>query len=172
MTHGRAADVSIRPMTEADWPAVRQIYAEGIATNDATLDSRPPDSWDAWSSGKRPDGRFVAMRDGDVVGWVAMSPWSARAVYAGVAWESVYVAERARGTGVGRALLEAVITASEAAGVWTLIAGVQIENVGSLALHEHAGFRRIGVQERVGKDPTGRWRDVVLLERRSARVGE
>jgi phosphinothricin acetyltransferase len=163
--------VAIRPLVEADWPDVRRIYVDGIATNNATLDSHPPDSWAAWSAGKRPDCRFVAVRDGVVIGWVVLSPWSARAVYSGVAWESVYVAETARGMGVGRALLEAVIEASEAAGVWTLIAGVQIENEPSLALHEAAGFRRMGVQERVGKDPTGRWRDVVLLERRSSRIG-
>ena len=171
MSEPAPGSISIRPMSEADWPAVRQIYAEGIATNDATLDARPPDSWEVWVAGRRAEGRFVAERAGEVVGWIALTPWSARPVYAGVAWESVYVAERARGTGVGRALLEAAIAASEEAGVWTLIAGVQIENAGSLALHERAGFRRIGVQERVGKDPTGRWRDVVLLERRSTRVG-
>jgi L-amino acid N-acyltransferase YncA len=165
------ADVSVRPMTEADWPAVRTIYAEGIATNDATLEAQPPASWDAWSAGRRPDCRFVALRDGAIVGWVALSPWSSRAVYAGVAWESVYVAETARGTGVGRALLEHVIAASEDSDIWTLIAGVQIENAASLALHERTGFRRIGVQERVGRDPAGRWRDVVLLERRSERTG-
>ena len=171
MSEAVAAQLEIRPMAEADWPDVRRIYAEGIATNDATLDARPPDTWEAWVAGRRSEGRFVALRRGEVVGWIALTPWSSRPVYAGVAWESVYVAERARGTGVGRALLDAAIAASEDAGIWTLIAGIQIENVGSLALHERAGFRRIGVQERVGRDPTGRWRDVVLLERRSDRVG-
>ena len=168
---GPLGDVVIRPMTEDDWPAVRQIYEEGIATNDATLDARPPDSWATWVAGRRTEARFVALREGETVGWIALSPWSSRHVYRGVAWESVYVAERARGTGVGRALLEAAIAASEEAGIWTLIAGIQIENAASLALHERAGFRQIGVQERVGRDPTGRWRDVVLLERRSSRVG-
>jgi phosphinothricin acetyltransferase len=106
-----------------------------------------------------------------VLGWTALSPYSGRAVYAGVAWESVYVAANARGKGVGRALLSTLIPASEAAGVWTLLAGVQAENAASLALHVAVGFRRIGVQERVGRDAAGLWRDVVLLERRSEVVG-
>ena len=92
-------------------------------------------------------------------------------MYRGVAWESVYVAEGARGKGVGPALLKAIITASEAAGVWTLLAGVMAENTASLAVHQRAGFRRIGTYERLGQDPTGRWRDVVLLERRSSTIG-
>ena len=96
-----------------------------------------------------------------------MARYSSRDVYAGVAWESVYVAAAARGRGVGAALLAALIPATEAAGIWTLIAGVQANNPASLALHERAGFRRLGVQERVGRDPTGQWRDVVLFERRS-----
>jgi L-amino acid N-acyltransferase YncA len=97
---------------------------------------------------------------------VALTSYSSRRVYAGVAWESVYVAAAARGQGVGRALLAALIAASEAAGIWTLLAGVLADNAPSLALHERAGFRRVGVQERLGQDVTGRWRDVVLLERR------
>lgn len=167
-----SSSLVIRAMRPDDWPAVAAIYGEGIATNDATLERDVP-TWAAWDAGHRPECRFVAVR-GDravVVGWVALSDYSGREVYRGVAWESVYIAERARGTGVGRALLEALVPASEVAGIWTLLAGIQIENVASLALHERAGFRRIGVQERIGRDPTGRWRDVVLLERRSATVG-
>jgi phosphinothricin acetyltransferase len=106
-----------------------------------------------------------------VVGWTAVARYSSREVYAGVAWESVYVDASARGRGVGAALLAALIPASEAAGIWTLIAGVQANNPTSLALHERAGFRRIGVQERVGRDGADHWQDVVLLERRSAIVG-
>ena len=162
--------VVIRPMVPADWPAVAAIYGEGIATNDATLERDVP-SWATWDAGHRVECRFVATQDGEVVGWVALSDYSARDVYRGVAWESVYVSARARGTGVGRALLAHLVPASEAAGVWTLLAGVQVENVASLALHERAGFRRLGVQERVGRDPTGRWRDVALLERRSLVIG-
>ena len=109
--------------------------------------------------------------DGPILGWTALSGYSARRVYSGIAWESVYVAPEARGRGVGRALLETLIPASEAAGVWTLMAGVMLENAASLALHERVGFRRVGVQERVGQDASGRWRDVVLLERRSGTVG-
>jgi phosphinothricin acetyltransferase len=162
--------LTIEPMTPEDAAAVIAIYAEGIATGNATLDGTPPD-WRRWHATHRRECRFVARRGGAVLGWTALSSWSSRDVYAGVAWESVYVGEAARGQGVGRALLETLIPASEAAGVWTLIAGVQAENLASLALHERVGFRRIGVQERVGRDPTGRWRDVVLLERRSPTVG-
>jgi phosphinothricin acetyltransferase len=172
MTARSPAEVglAIRPMVPSDWSAVSAIYGEGITTNDATLEPAVP-TWAHWDLGHRPYCRLVATRGEEVVGWTALSSYSERPVYGGVAWESVYVAERARGQGVGRALLEALIAASEAAGVWTLIAGVQIENAASLALHERMGFRRIGVQERIGRDPTGRWRDVVLLERRSHRVG-
>jgi phosphinothricin acetyltransferase len=113
----------------------------------------------------------VARIDDRVVGWTALGRYSTREVYAGVAWESVYVDEAARGRGVGRALLEALVPASEDAGVWTLLAGVLAENSASLALHERAGFRQIGVQERIGRDIAGRWRNVIFLERRSNRVG-
>jgi phosphinothricin acetyltransferase len=158
-------------MRPTDWSAVARIYGEGIATNDATLEPGVP-SWPVWDASHRSECRLVATVDGEVVGWTALSSYSDRDVYRGVAWESIYVAERARACGVGRRLLGALIEASERAGIWTLLAGVQIENAASLALHRGAGFRRIGVQERVGRDPTGRWRDVVLLERRSSRVGD
>jgi phosphinothricin acetyltransferase len=157
----------VEPMTAADAAAVLAIYGEGIAGGDATLETTTPD-WAHWDRGHRPDCRFVA-RDaaGGVLGWAALSPYSPRHVYRGVAWESVYVATAARGRGVGRALLDALIAASEAAGCWSLQAGVLVENAASLAVHERVGFRRIGVQERLGQDRHGRWRDVVLLERRS-----
>jgi phosphinothricin acetyltransferase len=163
-------DVRIEPMTAADWPAVRRIYAQGIATGDATLEREAPD-WDHFDRSHRSDCRFVA-RDGDrVVGWVALTAYSSRRVYSGVAWESVYVDESARGRGIGSALLEGVIPAAEAAGFWTLLAGVLAENAASRALHARAGFREVGVQRALGQDATGRWRDVVLLERRSEAVG-
>jgi phosphinothricin acetyltransferase len=165
-----AERIVVEAMTVEDAPAVIDIYGQGIATGNATLDGTAPD-WRRWHATHRRECRFVARLRGEVVGWTAISSWSSRDVYSGVVWESVYVAEAARGRGVGRALLETLIPASEAAGVWTLLAGVQAENVASLALHERVGFRRIGVQERIGRDPTGRWRDVVLLERRSATVG-
>lgn len=162
----------IEPMTPDDWPAVRRIYAEGIATGDATLEREAPD-WHHFDHSHPLECRLVARdgRDGPVLGWTALGGYSARKVYSGVAWESVYVAGDARGRGVGRALLEALIPASEAAGFWTLLAGVLIDNTASLALHEAVGFRRVGVQRGMGQDATGRWRDVVLLERRSTTVG-
>jgi L-amino acid N-acyltransferase YncA len=166
-----APSIRIEPMTADDGPAVLQIYGQGIATGNATLEAATPD-WAHWQTGHRRDCRLVARDDdGRVVGWTALTRYSAREVYAGVAWESVYVDSAARGRGVGSALLVALVPASEAAGVWTLLAGVLVENVASLALHERAGFRRIGVQEGMGRDVSGRWRDVVLLERRSTVVG-
>ena len=167
----RDAAISIEPMAAADWPDVRRIYAEGIATGDATLEREAPD-WGHFDRSHPLDCRLVARSASDgVVGWTALGGYSARKVYSGVAWESVYVAESSRGHGVGTRLLEALIAASEAAGYWTLLAGVLAENERSLALHQRVGFRIIGVQQRLGQDALGRWRDVVLLERRSEVVG-
>jgi L-amino acid N-acyltransferase YncA len=165
-----AETLTIEPMTDADGPAVLDIFGQGIASGIATFETVVPE-WRAWTASHRRDCRFVARRGGRVVGWTALARYSSREVYAGVAWESVYVDATARAGGVGQALLAAIIPASEAAGIWTLIAGVQAENAASLALHERSGFRRIGVQERIGRDATGQWRDVVLLERRSPTVG-
>jgi phosphinothricin acetyltransferase len=164
--------VSIEPMTADHWPAVRRIYADGIATGDATLEREAPD-WAHFDRAHRPSCRLVARDrpDGQVLGWTALSKFSPRRVYAGVAWESVYVDAGVRGRGVGRALLGALIQASEAAGFWTLFAGVLAENAASLALHERVGFQRVGVEHAVGRDANGRWRDVVLMERRSSVVG-
>ncbi len=163
--------ISIEPMTVADWPEVRRIYAEGIATGDATLEREVPD-WSHFDRSHPTHCRLVASDGGGaVLGWTALGGYSARTVYRGVAWESVYVGAEARRQGVGRALLEALIPASEAAGFWTLMAGVLADNAPSLALHEGAGFRRVGVQIAIGQDARGRWRDVVLLERRSPIVG-
>lgn len=155
----------IEPMSAAHAERVLAIYAQGIATGYATFDTVVP-AWPAWDGGHRPDCRLVALVDGVVMGWVALSAYSARVVYRGVAWESVYVDAAARGQGIGRSLLQAVITAADEAGYWTLMAGIQAENKASLALHERAGFRRLGVQERIGQDATGTWRDVILMERR------
>ena len=162
--------LDIEPMDTADWPDVRRIYEEGIATGRATFEAQAPE-WDAWDASHRRECRFVARRSGRVVGWIALSAVSRRQVYRGVAEVSVYVAEDARGTGVGRALFERLILASEAAGIWTVQAGIQAENEASLALHEAVGFRRVGVREGFGQDASGVWRDVVLLERRSRTVG-
>lgn len=172
MARSGAGPLAIDPMTVEDWPRVRRIYEEGIATGKATFEREAPD-WHHFDHSHRHDCRLVA-RDGSggpVLGWIALTAYSARRVYSGVAWESVYVAADARGRGVGRALLEALIPASEKVGLWTLLAGVQAENAPSLALHERVGFRRIGIHRAVGRDATGRWRDVVLLERRSEVVG-
>jgi phosphinothricin acetyltransferase len=166
----------IVPMTADDWPDVHRIYAAGIATGNATLEREAPDR-DHFDRSHPDVGRFVARAtdrrgrpNGTVLGWVALSSYSARSVYSGVAWESVYVAPEARGQGVGRALLKALIPASETAGYWTLLAGILAENRASLALHRRVGFRRVGVQRGLGQDATGRWRDVVIMERRSAIV--
>jgi phosphinothricin acetyltransferase len=154
-------------MRPGHWPAVSSIYAAGIATGNATLERQAPD-WEGWDAGHRPDCRLVAV-DGDrVLGFVALAPYSTRPVYAGVAWLSVYVAPDAQRRGIGRRLVEAAVEESEQAGIWTLMAGILSENAASLALHERAGFRRIGVQRRFGRDANDRWRDVVLMERRSA----
>jgi phosphinothricin acetyltransferase len=159
-------------MEPTDWPAVRRIYADGIATGDATLEREAPD-WDHFDRSHRRDCRLVARLEpgGPAIGWVALTAYSARRVYSGVVWESVYVAADERGHGVGRALLEALIPASEAAGFWTLLAGVMTENAASLSLHERCGFERVGVMRAMGRDASERWRDVVLLQRRSDRVG-
>lgn len=159
--------IRIERMRPGHWPAVRTIYEAGIATGNATFEREAPD-WAAWDRDHRPDCRLVAVDGERVLGWVALSPTSSRRVYEGVAWVNIYVARDARGRGVGRALLEAVVEASHAAGIWTLQAGILAENAASLALHRRVGFRRVGVRERLGRDATGRWRDVVLMERRSS----
>jgi L-amino acid N-acyltransferase YncA len=159
-------DRRIRPLLASDWESVWRIYQEGIATGDATFETETPE-WERWDVAHRKDSRFVACVGESVVGWAALSPVSVRKVYAGVAEVTVYVAEAARRSGTGSALLSALIHASETGGIWTLQAGIFPENAASLALHERHGFRRVGVRERIGS-LHGRWRDVVLLERRSA----
>jgi L-amino acid N-acyltransferase YncA len=166
--------ILIRTMTEDDWPDVERIYREGIATGNATFEAAPP-SWEEFDSGKVADPRLVATEDGVVLGWAAASRVSSRCVYEGVLEHSVYVAEAARGHGVGRVLLDAFLAAAEAVQVWTLQSGVFPENEPSLALHRELGFRTVGTRERVGKmgygPYAGQWRDVVMIERRSALVG-
>jgi L-amino acid N-acyltransferase YncA len=159
----------IRPMRPDDWAAVAGIFAEGIATGDATFETEVP-SWERWDAGHLPDHRLVAEADGEVAGWAAVAPVSTRAAYAGVVEHSVYVAGRARGQGLGAALLTALVESTERAGIWTLQSGVFPENEASLAVHRAAGFRVLGVRERPGR-LHGRWRDVVVLERRSRIAG-
>ncbi len=152
-------------LTETDWPAVARIYEEGIATRAATFETAVP-TWVGWDAAHVGQARLVAEEDGEVLGWAALSRVSERCVYDGVAEVSVYVAEGARGRGIGRSLLERLVRDSESAGIWTLQAGVFPENRASLALHHGCGFRTVGIRERLGK-LDGAWRDVVLLERRS-----
>jgi L-amino acid N-acyltransferase YncA len=160
--------VEIRKLTPEDWPRVEAIYAAGIATRNATFDIEPP-SWEEFDSARLPEHRFVAVEDGEVVGWVAVSPTSSRKCYAGVVENSVYVAEAARGRGVGRALMNALIASTEAAGIWTIQTGIFPENEATLALHERTGFRVVGRHERIAQ-LDGVWRDTLLLERRSASI--
>lgn len=158
----------IRELHAEDWSAVAVVYEEGIATKLATFETAAP-AWADWDAAHLAAHRLVAEEDGEVVGFAALSPVSARCVYEGVAEESVYVAERARGRGVGRALLGALVRGSERAGIWTLQAGIFPENRASLALHHACGFRTVGIRERIGR-LDGAWRDVVLLERRSEEI--
>ena len=161
--------IAIRSLQPDHWPAVREIYTEGIATGQATFETEPSD-WEDWNRGHRADCRLIAEADGIVVGWAALTPVSGRCVYGGVAEVSVYVAEASRGRGVGRALLQALVIESEQAGIWMLQAGIFPENAASVTLHEHCGFRVVGERERLGQ-MDGRWRDVLLMERRSRVVG-
>jgi L-amino acid N-acyltransferase YncA/2-polyprenyl-3-methyl-5-hydroxy-6-metoxy-1,4-benzoquinol methylase len=161
--------VTIRAMHPADWPSVAAIYAEGIATGNATFETDVP-SWDEWDAAHLTDHRLVAELDGQVVGWTAVSPVSSRRAYAGVVEHSVYVAGTARGRGVGLVLLDALVGSTERAGIWTMQTGVFPDNEPSLALHRAAGFRVLGVRQRPGQ-LRGRWRDVVVLERRSQTAG-
>lgn len=156
-------------MTAGDWPAVREIYLAGIATGNATFETSAP-GWAQWDAGHLADHRLVAVDGDDVLGWAAASPTSSRKVYAGVVEDSIYLAAEARGHGLGRALLDALVVSTERAGIWTIRTGIFPENTASLALHRRAGFREIGIRERPGQ-LHGVWRDVVLLERRSAVVG-
>lgn len=159
----------LEPMTRDDWVAVRGIYREGIENGDATFETETP-GWEEWDRRHLDCCRIVARRDGAVVGWAALAGVSERPVYRGVAEVSVYVGERHQGGGFGQALLERVIAESEEAGLWTLQAGVFPENEASLELHRRVGFREVGRRERIGRQGS-RWRDLVLLERRSRVVG-
>jgi len=163
-------NTSIRSLTAADWPSVAAIYQKGIETGEATFETAVS-SWETWNAGHLPDCRLIAAdEDGTVLGWAALTPVSGRCVYAGVAEVSVYVAAAARGQGVGKLLLRALVEASEADGIWTLQAAMFPENKGSVALHKSLGFRRVGVRKKLGQ-LHGVWRDVLLMERRSGRVG-
>ncbi|MEU7751646.1 N-acetyltransferase family protein [Micromonospora sp. NPDC049171] len=158
-------DITVRPMTDADADRVLAIYQVGLDAGNASFEVTAP-TWAAFDAARLTGHRFVAVDHDGVVGWIAVSPTSTRAVYAGVVEHSVYVDPAAQGRGVARLLLDALITSTEAAGIWTIQSGIFPENAASLTLHQRAGFRVIGVRERVGRHHD-RWRDVVLLERRS-----
>jgi len=154
-------------MLPEHWHAVREIYRQGIETGNATFETQLPD-WEKWDASHRKDCRLIAL-DHEVLGWAALSPISTRHVYRGVAEVSVYVSTVARGRGVGKALLSALIQHSETEGIWTLQAGIFPENTSSIDLHKSCGFREVGVRQKIG-ELRGVWRDVLLLERRSTVV--
>jgi L-amino acid N-acyltransferase YncA len=161
--------ISIEGLTADHWKAVRSIYLQGIATGNATFQQSAPD-WEEWDAGHLQSCRIVAQTNREIVGWAALSPVSRRSVYRGVAEVSIYVADSARGCGIGTHLMARLIVESEAEGIWTLQAGIFPENVASISLHTKAGFRVVGTRSRLGC-MNGVWRDVVLLERRSLATG-
>jgi L-amino acid N-acyltransferase YncA len=164
-----SSQVTIRAMRPDDWTRVEAIYAAGIATGNATFETHPP-TWPQFDRTRLPDHRLVAVDDSTIVGWVAVAAVSDRGVYAGVVEHGVYIDPAHHRRGVGRALLRALIASTEAAGIWTIQSGIFPENTASLALHHGCGFRTIGHRERIGRHH-GRWRDVLLVERRSPTAG-
>jgi L-amino acid N-acyltransferase YncA len=173
--------MNVLSLLSESWPAVREIYREGIATGNATFETELPD-WEKWDSSHCRHCRLIATEpiaastsvtssnEFTVLGWAALSHVSSRYVYRGVAEVSIYIAAAARGQGVGKALLQALIEESEANGVWTLQAGIFPQNTASIKLHKSCGFREVGTKRRIGKHGDS-WRDVLLLERRSSTVG-
>jgi len=159
----------ITPMTSEHWPSVRAIYLAGIVGGNATFEIQVP-SWDEWDKKHLKFARLVAVRDGEVKGWAALSAVSTRDVYRGVAENSVYVAADAQGLGLGRRLLEMLISESEANGVWMLQTSIFPENVPSIRLHLSCGFREVGYRERIAK-LNGVWRNTIFMERRSNTIG-
>lgn len=161
-------ETEMRGLVAGDWESVRSIYLAGIATGQASFETEAP-TWEQWNHFHLPAPRLVAVSNEKILGWAALSPVSARLVYAGVAEVSVYISSEMRGQGVGAALLEMLVKESEKNGIWTLQASVFPENVASISLHKSCGFREVGIRERIGK-MKGIWRDTVLLERRSKLV--
>ncbi|MGB6150881.1 MAG: N-acetyltransferase family protein [Pricia sp.] len=167
--HKTDSTIQVRPMTSEDWKAVANIYSEGIDTGFATFETKVP-TYEIWDKAHMKSCRVVATAEGLVIGWGALSPVSSRCVYGGVAEVSVYVGKNAWGKGIGRLLMETLISESEKQGLWTLQSGIFPENSGSIRLHEKVGFRYIGKRERVGK-LHGVWKDNLLFERRSSVIG-
>jgi L-amino acid N-acyltransferase YncA len=161
--------ILVATMLPADWPDVRRIYAEGQATGRATFDTEIPE-WEVWDAGHLGTPRLVARDAGEVVGWAALGPVSSRPCYRGVAEVSIYVAGAAQGRGAGRLLLEALVTASEEEGIWTLHSSIHADNSASVRLHQRAGFRVVGRRERIARRTDG-WADTIIMERRSTVVG-
>ncbi len=161
--------MEILPLLPEHWPAVRAIYEDGLATGNASFQTSAP-SWEEWDAAHLKHSRLVATEGSTVLGWAALTPVSGRCVYAGVAEVSVYIHSASRGHGIGKALLQALITESEKNGLWTLQAGIFPENTASLKIHEKCGFRLLATREKIGK-MAGIWRDTVLLERRSKIIG-
>lgn len=163
------AMVQISTMQKNDWKSVKDIYREGIETGIATFETTVP-SWEEWDQNHLENCRLVARMDEKVTGWAALSPVSSRCVYGGVAEISIYVSKEARGRGVGTLLLRRLIESSEKTGIWTLQAGIFPENEPSISLHRKCGFRVVGRRERIGK-LDGKWKDIILMERRSDSIG-
>lgn len=168
--HYQSVQPVLAPMQPEHWPDVEVIYRQGIATGQATFETEAP-SWEQWDARHLRFARLVARSGSTILGWAALSPVSVRKVYAGVAEVSVYIEQAARGRGVGRFLLSALIEQSEKNGVWTLQASIFPENTASIALHQSCGFRVVGTRERIAQ-LAGKWRDTVMMERRSQITGK
>jgi phosphinothricin acetyltransferase len=163
-------NITIRELKEEDYPSVKLIYEQGIATKNATFETEAP-VWEEWNKKYMEQCRFVAEQNGDIAGWAALTAVSGRCVYAGVCEVSIYVREDQQGKGIGRKLLSELIASSEKNNIWTLQAGIFPQNAASIKLHLDLGFREVGKRERIGK-MDGVWRDTVLLERRSKIAGK
>ncbi len=161
-------------MKESDWADVARIYREGIETGNSTFENEPPTSWEEWAEKKLNECSLVAHDGGVIVGWAAVSPFSKRAVYAGVVENSLYVSANVRGKGIGSELIKELIRVTEACGIWTIQSRIFPENTASLRLHLNHGFRQVGILEKIGQmqfgPDKGQWRDVVFLERLSKSI--
>lgn len=164
-------EFQIRAMRETDWAGVARVYQEGIDTGIATFQTACP-GYEDWDRAHRKDCRLVAEQNGAVVGWTALSPYSSRGVYAGVAEVSIYIGSDCRGCGYGTLLLNRMVRESEKSGYWTLQSGILRHNTASLSLHRKCGFREVGYREKIARDKNGIWRDAVLMERRSPLFGD